>query len=360
MINLKEINQELRDKAEQLKKDGVQLYSISRINTFDDCAYSYWNNYINNNRGIGNIYSFLGSEIHNILEEIYNHKADKDDLVNKLYDSILTAELSGIKFPSETIGQSWTNDMTHFVKNFEKHDSKCETELYFLFELLPNIWLNGFIDIIKYNEDGSIDIVDYKTSSKFKKQDIEGYGYQLIIYALAMQHFGYKVNKVYWNMLKYQKATITYKGKTTESIVQRGKWVKELQAKLSKMLFDLDFDAFDINILIEKAIELNNIDDFPESIKECFKFEEHMLEHEVTLERIENCKNYIKNSVTKIENMPKMEEFWHAVEINKSSEFFCNILCNHRKTCKHLTKYLESKDIATEVKPKSEFEKLFE
>lgn len=78
----------------------------------------------------------------------------------------------------------------------------------FLIEINSH-YLQGIIDLLIYNEDGTVSIRDYKTSSKFANADLEEKGRQLILYGLAMEQLGYKVKDLAWEMLKY--VEISYK-----------------------------------------------------------------------------------------------------------------------------------------------------
>ena len=66
-MNIKEKIKELRDK-------GIPIYSISRLNTVDNCGWEYWQTYMEHLDQKDNIYSFTGTKIHKCLKEIQNGK----------------------------------------------------------------------------------------------------------------------------------------------------------------------------------------------------------------------------------------------------------------------------------------------
>ena len=62
-------------KVKELQAQDIEVWSISKLNTYDNCPYGYYKTYIDKDRGKDNIYSFAGSEIHDVIEDIYNDKA---------------------------------------------------------------------------------------------------------------------------------------------------------------------------------------------------------------------------------------------------------------------------------------------
>lgn len=337
-------NNKLKEKLKELQNKNIQVYSISRLNTYDECPYSYFLTYRKNNRGIDNIYSTLGSAIHESLEKIFEGKETKDGLIDNLNNTLITEELKGVKFPNDNIKNNWVADMQHYVMNFEKHDKKSITEMYFLFEILPDIWVNGYIDISTENEDGSISCYDYKTSSEFAKKDLDHKAFQLIIYKLALEDLGYTVKDISWDMLKMVRVTVNNKGKVFETTSYRRKWVEKIQGRLNKMLLDEGLDDIEANILIEEAIKNNNIDKFPELIKNNITLSHHILTYEAKEENIKACLKYIEDTVRLIESKSDEECEWNPKEITDKDSFFCQTLCNFRLTCKYLKKFNESKE----------------
>lgn len=57
--------------------------------------------------------------------------------------------------------------------------------------------------MIIHNIDGTVTVIDYKTSSKYSGQDLKKNANQLLLYAIALEQEGYVVREVSWLMLKY-------------------------------------------------------------------------------------------------------------------------------------------------------------
>ena len=142
------------------------VYSFSRLKLFNDCRHAYWLSYEMKSEKRPNIYSEIGTEIHR------NFKP-----------------LQGVKFEVEK----------EISLELEGHK------------------LTGFIDLIIHNEDGTVSIIDFKTSSKYAKKDLEKNANQLILYGLALEELGYVVRDIKWMMLKY----CMVQGKRTKKMIER-------------------------------------------------------------------------------------------------------------------------------------------
>lgn len=320
----------MQEKMELLKKDGYTVYSISRLNSFNQCKYGYNKTYNEGDRGKQNIYSIAGSSIHDALENIYSDKATKEDLIKAYEGTMKKCEMFGIDFPTEQIRNNWEADMSNFVYNFEKLNMKGITEQFILFEILPNIWIQGYIDAIFAYED-KLFIVDWKSSSEFKGDKLIEAGRQLALYKLAIEELtGRKVDKVAWFMMKY--VYVKYNGR--QKMCARRKWVKDISSMLKTDLKKLDTPEFVIPMMIEEAIQNNNLDNMPEEVKSKYKVEDCILYYDVTEKVINELKEYIFNTVKAIES----EKEWQPTNIEKES-FFCNTLCNHRDNCPYIKEY---------------------
>jgi len=335
---------ESQEKIEELKKKGMQIWSISRLNSFNQCQYGYYKTYIEGDRGLGNIYSHLGSVSHDALEGYYNGLVSKEQVINSLENGLEEADMLDIKFPNELIADNWKKDMRHFVMNFSKLPKPLNTEEFLLFELAPDLWIQGYVDAEE--KDGELlNIYDWKTSSKFDKDKLLDAGRQLILYKVGRESEGKNVGKIAWCMLKYLYVCYTQKnGKPKKVMCNRGKWVKEFskQTWLVKQFVELGMDEFEYQMLIDEAVLSNSIDNFPNEIKELLWFEDAFVEYDATEELIEETKQYIINTVTEIKSKSKKVEGWQPVEINQKNSFFCTHLCNHRKNCEYLKKFYDT------------------
>ena len=107
-------------------------------------------------------------------------------------------------------------DMKHFCETFYPPKGKFKTEELVIYHLGRTLnpskdelnksdrYVQGYIDLIRENDDGTISIYDWKTSTKFSAADLLHHGRQLVFYALAKEAEGYTVKDVAWIFLKYR------------------------------------------------------------------------------------------------------------------------------------------------------------
>jgi hypothetical protein len=188
-------------------------------------------------------------------------------------------------------------------------------------------------------------------------------GRQLIIYKLAREAAGKKVKRIGWFMMKYLNLSYIQKnGKLKTRELGRHEWISKCTSMFSKDLSECGFDDLDIDFAIEEAISNNNIENFPKEIQDKYTIEDCIKWYDVTDELVKETKQYIKNTLQKINNKVKDEIDWTPIiTIGEQKEkdqksFFCNILCGHRKNCEYLRKYLIEKEQRIE---KDEYEDLF-
>lgn len=359
----------MRQQQPELQKlfsEGKQVYSHSKLQSFNQCEYQYWLSYVcqPRHKGIDNIYSVAGNRIHDIIEKIYNNKATQVDLKLELDSIISDCKLMGLEFPDQKIANNWTTAMYHFVINFIKLNNKFKTEQFFLYEIASDVYMQGYIDAVDDTdkENGEC-ILDWKSSSMFSGEKEREAGRQLIIYKLAREAMGHKVNRVGWFMMKY--LTLSYmqkNGKLKTRELGRHEWISKCVSIFSKDLHEYGIDDIEVDFMIEDAIRDNNIDSFPEVIKQKYTIEDCIKWYEVTDELIEETQQYIQDTIQKINNKITDEFDWEPIiTIGKQSDqdakaFFCKTLCGHRNDCEYLGKYLVAKEQRVEV---DEYEDLF-
>lgn len=357
---------EMPNKLKNLLENGANVYSISRINAIDQCLYQAYNTYILNKRGMNNVYGILGSRIHDVLEKIINGEATASDLYPALNSELEDLDMLSLNFPkdmkgNDTIRTNWIADMTHFCENFQKPEGRFSTEELVLYKLKDNRYIQGYIDLIRYNDDGTISIFDWKTSSKFNKSDLLHHGRQLIFYALAKEAEGYIVRDVAWYMMKY--VEVSYMGKKRANskaeslitkVVNRGKIVRELKENIKTDLFNLGYEEIDIEFLIDEALEKNSLDCLPKEIINKYKISPYIQNYDLTEDLKRECLEYINSRADLFEGLDTSnpDDFppMKFTKVNSKGQevddtFFCSALCSHRNTCKHLLDYRNMKNL---------------
>ena len=194
-----------------------ERYSFSKLSTFHECKMQYYLQYIAKIPQKENIYSNLGSCIHNILEnrqETREYDIEKD--IEAFIDEVETAEMFGIEFPNEKIKEDYIKCIIHCLKTLKPFCEKVEIEKELNFEI-DGVNIVGYVDCIKFLDDNKIDIYDYKTSSIYSKKQLEEKAMQLILYAIGLEKEGYEINSISWIFLKY----VTVQGARKEKNIKR-------------------------------------------------------------------------------------------------------------------------------------------
>ena len=323
--------EDISKQIEELKEKGRTVYSISRLNTFNQCPLQYYFTYVLHDRGDNNIYGIMGGHIHDCLQNICDGVGTYEDMINTYRLELNKCKIQGIKFPSETIGQSWENDMEHFCTNFKSPYNTTATEKGFVANI-GGVHMQGFIDLIVPVADG-VAIIDWKTSSKFDKKKLLYAGRQLVLYKLAVEkELGIPVKNVGWYMLKYVKVCYDKK----EKICNRGKWVKDVSNLITTQLKKMGYAEFMIPLMVDGAIKKNSLDNMPQEVQDRFVLKDCIIEYDVTDVLIKETENYIKNTVHDIENAIE----YPTCDIDKEN-FFCNTLCSHKDKCQPFKEWYE-------------------
>ena len=347
---------ELDPRLKALFDAKKKVYSISKLNTIDQCEYQAYLSYVKHAKQSSSCYSILGTRIHDCLEAIINGDSTEEDLLPALDKELEDMEMLGIDFPNDrnggtTIRDNWIADMKDFCTSFVKPKGKFETEQLFIYQLDPDHYLQGYIDLIRYNSDDTISIFDWKTSSQFATKDLIHHGRQLVLYAMGKEQEGYKVKNVAWIMLKYAevswvgKARKTAKTETTiKKVFNRGKVLKELKPYLETDLEKLGYSEIDIEILLEDAVKRNSWDKLPEEVRKKYTIKPYVRYYELTDELRQETLDYINTRIAQFESKSDSEIDWEPMDITPKRDYFCRNLCGHRNHCRFLIDYLNTKD----------------
>lgn len=352
-----------RDKdprLQELFKSGAKVYSISKCNTIEECLYETYKSYIKHEKGTNGIYGVLGTKIHDSLESIVNGEASADILPDVLNEELLDLSMLGLEFPkdfkgNDTIRDNWIADMKHFCQTFQPPKGKFQTEQLIIYPLGDNRYIQGYIDLIRENSDGSISICDWKTSTDFKQADLIHHGRQLVLYAIAKEAEGYTVRDASWIMLKYCEVKFMGKKRSNSKnkseivkVLNRGKLVSELKNHLEADLTELGYDEIDIEIMLKKALADNSLDSLPDEVKSKYTVKPYVRKYEITDELKQEVLDYIHKIAVLFESLdPNDESQWPPRKFTKTSKtgkevndsFFCNNLCNYRNTCVYLKRF---------------------
>ena len=271
------------------------VYSFSRLKLFNECRHAYFLTYVLKCDKKPNIYSEIGTIIHEVLEDVQGGKdIPVEERIEMFEDKVDECKIFGIEFVNEKIEEKYVENIKHCLRNFKPLQGvRFEIEKEIKLELGSSV-LTGFIDLVIHNEDGTVSVIDFKTSSKYAKKDLPKNANQLIIYGLALEQMGYVVRDVKWMMLKY----VTVKGK-------RG----------------------------NKMIERRELEDGQE-------FEDCFVEYPYNAISKMECVDWIEETIDEIESLTKYDT-WEHKDINRGTSFYCSNICSCCGKCEALKDYLK-------------------
>ena len=279
-------------------------------------------------------------------------------------NGIEQVELLGMSFPkdrkgNDTIRDNWLADMDHFAHNFQMPLGDFSTEEFFLYKVNDDVYIQGYIDLIEHCDDSSINIYDWKTSSMYIGEDLKDHARQLLIYAMAKEQEGIKVNSIAWVFLKY--VTVTFLGKkrsnskqktTIVKHINRRKLVQELEPYIRADMEEQDYDDIEIEMYLFEALEHNSLEYLPLEIRKNYVVDNCVITYELNEDTIRDCQEWIDRMIIRFEGRnPDDADQWEPrsfVKLSKTGReiedtFFCNQLCSHAKHCPHIEKYREMK-----------------
>jgi len=362
------MQRELDERLEKLKEQHIPIYSFSRLETINRCLYESYLTYVKGDRGENNIYALLGGKCHDTLEKIMNGEATEADLKNTVQEELDYLDIMGIEFPKDSKGgdsirEGWIANMTHFCETYKAPNGKFETETLFLYQTPKGRWLQGYIDLTKINNDGSISIYDYKTSSMYTAAGLVEHGRQLVTYALGKMQEGYTVKEIAWIMLKYVDVKFTgkktAKSKTETEIVktiERRKIGKELSSYVESMLAAQGYDEVDIEYYLHNFEEQNRLEVLPKEVADRFTITPCVLKWKLDDKTLRECEEYIDRTIDKWEKLDANDESAYTprsfTRINKFGKevddyFFCSNLCGHSKECPFLHEFFDKRAAAS-------------
>ena len=349
----------IEPELQKLYDQGIDVYSISKLNTINQCPYQAYLAYVLKAPRQTKIYGVLGGITHDAIEKCIKDGEDPGIIKASIKQELKNLDTLGVDFPLDrngnpTIRNNWVANMTRFADEFSTPKGEYETEKFVLYEIEDGIWVQGYIDAIRHNKDGSIWIIDWKSSSQFDKQHLVEAGRQLIVYALAEEALGHKVKKVSWCMMKYCVTSWTLKnGKTKEKVSEWRNYIKDLNDVLAKKLAEAGYDDIDIDMMLDEAMTNNDMSNLPAEIQDQFKTSIYVRDYEITPELIDECKEYIRNSVTKYRECGTEAKNYKPCDIEKES-YFCSNLCAYSKACGYYKEYLEKWSLTDDKKEEDE------
>lgn len=366
------VNKEYLNKLKK-KYHVDELWSWSKYNSYKIDSYGWMLKYIRHEKETkSSIYAVEGGIVHDIIEKFYNKEIEYKDMIDLYNNKLEEITLSGLKYnrkddkANQKTADKYEGSIKLFFNNHIPINSKVITEQFVTINVGGNIF-QGYIDFLHKENDNYI-ITDWKTSTIYQGEKVKKESGQLVLYAESLIQRGIPIDKIKirWDFLKYCNIEYQLKGKdketglnkTKETKALRIKWVDKIKTNLKMWLKQEGYEELEIEDMVQTAIENNNLDNIPESIRNKYKLTDCYVYIPLTQELIDELKEDIINTIKEIKEKEKdyeiyMEEgeerlaeelFW--IEIDDNNSFYFNNLCGYSsKVHKPYKEYLESLNI---------------
>jgi len=203
------------------RKLQMTYYSHSRLGTFEDCPLKYKFNYIDKiKRDEESIEAFLGSRFHESMEKLYRDLRYRiyslEELLNYYEDRWSKNYHEGILIiRKEITADDYKNLGKKCIENYYKRYYPFNQGRVLAIEKRVVIDLQrdgkylvqGFIDRIDQQDDGTYEIHDYKTSGSLPEQNYFDKDRQLALYQIGTQNLWNDVDRVklIWHYVSFDK-----------------------------------------------------------------------------------------------------------------------------------------------------------
>ena len=273
------------------------IWSFSKLSSYHNCAYAWYLTYVLHEKGEDNVYGVLGNSIHDCLESMCKDEMTIEEAKEKFKQDYDMCKFLGMNFPTENTEKKYIYDIEHAFDYFEKPKGRLEEERYIEFEI-ENKKFRGYVDLIIFNdEEKTIQVLDWKSSSRFSKRDLESHKvFQLILYSMYLEkeYPDYKILNPVFYMLKYARVKNDVTGR--ESIRER-----------------IDIDDTIHEVLEPYIVEVQYNDNMKDKLKQYI--------NEVTLDIAFNDED-------------EESDWYPTAEELRNNSFYCKNLCGHKKKCK--------------------------
>lgn len=351
-----------------------RLWSWSKWNCSYNSLYEYYLKYIKHvpEDRANSIYTTTGGLAHDILERFYTDKLPYEKMIEDFEDGWVTAfDIAELKFDrndevhNDKIAEKYYECLKHFFINHKPLKYKMLIEQFVKAKIGNNLF-QGYIDACFKDEDGAINIVDFKTSSIYKGKKAEQECGQLVVYAIGLHQQGIPFDKIKicWNFLKY--VSIQYEqanGAIKTREVERIKIGESLQSNAKTWLKKLGYTD-QIDDYLKLLLDTNSIECLPEDVQQKYVISDCYVYVPLTDELINGWETTIINHIVDIELREKdyydlkekgcseeqsSKAFWDSEESIKAQSYYFSTLCAyspylHLPYKEYLDKYEQQKN----------------
>lgn len=360
-----------RKSKEELKALCMQLNvpvldSWSKYHCYKQDKYEFFLKYVKHepeDRPNG-IYAESGGQVHDILEKFYLGEVKYEDMIGLYEDALFTMNLAELKYnrsdneKNEKIANKYENCIRHFFRHHQTVAPPYMTEKFITIRICDDVALQGYIDFLyprKVDGKTHINIIDFKTSTRYTGNKIEKECGQLLIYAEGIrQMLNIPLEQIHcaWNFLKYTSVTYMQKnGKPKTRHIERHLVGESLVNTVKAWLKQYGYDEETIANYIEDMVMTNSLDGLPDKVRDIFEFSDCYVEVPLTEGKIEMLKQDIADTIhetrRKTEEYKDMQDemlFWQ--EVTDADAFRLATLSNYsRYKHKPYDEYLKNQEM---------------
>lgn len=325
-----------------------RLWSYSRINTFINSPFEYALKYVDGIKAKedrqDSIYVSTGTISHDIIEKFYMNEIEYTDMYDLFEDGWFTCyELSNLKFDrtneekNKSVAERYKSNMEYFFKNHTVYPYKMIIEMPITINVNNNIFV-GYIDGLFKNDNGDITIVDFKSSSAYKGNELENHSQQLKLYALGIHQLtGIPLSKIHgcFNFMKYVTIEYTQANNVTKTRdVERNNLGEALQSNLKVWIKKLGYEDR-MDEFLKMVLDSNDIKGLPEEIRNKYKLYDCHVYVDISEKAIQKLVDEVSATIKDIEyreqdykEMHNEKIWWDSDESVESNSYYFANLCS--------------------------------
>lgn len=324
------VNNKQSDKVKELRANKVKLWSFSELEQWNGCQLSYKLQRIDRVPQLHSSYSFYGSLAHDIQEAYVLGNIEYKDMLQQFKTRLERLKTLGVLLPKDrkgglTIQENYEKCLKdYFRHNYTEISKDVRVEVEVLNQIGEH-WILGYIDYLKINrkENGKfyVDIIDFKTSTIFTKDEMKEKARQLILYKILLEKSfpNIVVERVGWDFMKY--VNVYYNSKSSKKS-RKDNYIEPYYDKL------IDELGEEKEKDIKKWIKTKTI---PKEYQYLLNVQNCYVYYFVTQEDIDDITTYVENTTKEVELGLEKNEFTNRDYVNE--QFFCDNLCGFREKC---------------------------
>ena len=191
-----------------------KLWSYSRLSTYLNSAWEYRMLYLEKKPRTDNVYTVWGQISHDIIQGMYEGEYEYEEMIEEFDKRTLDWRINGThKFMNESVEAGYIKNLQDYFQTTEKVPYEVKNEKPVCIHIKDeerdkDIVFIGYVDSEYVDEDGILNIVDYKTSSKsgFSGSSLKEHSRQLMLYAIGINQFRkipFDKIRLRFDMMKY-------------------------------------------------------------------------------------------------------------------------------------------------------------